>query len=255
MLKNISYNEAISKVIIDNGGMATSKQIIQNISKYRQLTGLTPEATIKSELGRNRKFAKIGIDLYSLAEDAGKFKSLDKDLFLQEIEIIKEENTEINPEIKQRLHSQIQGMLLEIGNLNGFQTYTPNKNWTFNNKPLKDLASMQTLPSFTYPRVIDAVKDIDVLWFNDDEFPYPVWAWEVENSTDFRDGIIKFTELSFFKTKFNFLAPENKKNKYDKEISRPIFKTIRENCNFYSMEKVQSSYEATLKNDELKLFT
>ena len=66
MLKNISYNEAISKVIIDNGGMATSKQIIQNISKYRQLTGLTPEATIKSELGRNRKFAKIGIQLASI---------------------------------------------------------------------------------------------------------------------------------------------------------------------------------------------
>ncbi|MBI5079246.1 hypothetical protein HZB06_01040 [Candidatus Wolfebacteria bacterium] len=253
----ISYVNAIVSVIKNNNGIATTKQILEQISKFRPLTGKTPEATILSELGRNRKFAKIGAGVWSLAENKNNFSEINNLSFQKDLEIISKENNADNKELAlstERLHAQIQGMLLEIGNVNGFQTYTPNKNSTFNNKPLKNLATISEIPSFTYNRIIRAVRHIDVLWFTEDKEPFPAFAWEVENSTNFRDGLIKFTELNFFKTKFYFLAPENKINKFKEEIARPIFKNIEKSCDFYSIERVKQSYQSTLDNEELRIF-
>lgn len=258
--KIISYTDAIASVIENNNGIATTRQILDQISNFRPLTGKTPEATILSELGRSRRFAKIGVGVWALAEHKNDFVETNNTLFQKDIDIVSESiqrNNINNKEIElsaERLHGQIQGMLLEIGNVNGFRTYTPNKNATFNNKPLKNLSTLGDIPNFTYERIIRAVRYIDVLWFTNDKEPFPVFAWEVENSTNFRDGLIKFTELNFFKTHFYFLAPENKINKFQEEISRPLFKEIKSTCDFYSMERVRRSYQSTLENEELKIF-
>ena len=256
--KIISYSNAIALVIKNNGGIATTKQILEQISKYRLLTGKTPEASIKAEVGRSRRFAKIGAGVWALAEDEKKFEDIDTGLFQKDLKKISKQETQSNKKevdlSAERLHPKVQGMLLEIGNVNGFQTYSPDKNWTFNNKPLKKLATLDSVPRFTYDRVINSVRNIDVLWFTNDEEPFPSFAWEVETTTNFRSGLIKFTELQFFKTKFYFLASEDRINKFREEIRRPIFKGIRDSCEFYSIEKVQKSYQATLENDELKLF-
>lgn len=253
----VSYTDAIATVIKTNNGIATTRQVLDQISKFRPLTGKTPEATILSELGRSRRFAKIGVGVWALAENKNNFSEVNNISFQKDLDIISEKNNADDKEIvlsTERMHAQIQGMLLEIGNVNGFQTYTPNKNSTFNNKPLKNLSSLEDIPNFTYERIIRAVRYIDVLWFTNDKEPFPVFAWEVENSTNFRDGLIKFTELNFFKTHFYFLAPETKINKFQEEVSRPIFKEIKKSCDFYSMERVKQSYQSTLENEELRIF-
>jgi|GEM_PF-538278 len=253
----ISYPDAIASVIKNNNGIATTRQILEQISNFRPLTGKTPEATIKSELWRSRRFAKIGAGVWAEAGQEKNFLDVNNSSFQKDLDIISRENNFNENEIissTERLHAQIQGMLLEIGNVNGFQTYTPNKNWTFNNKPLKTLSTLDDIPNFTYERIIKSIRHIDVLWFTNDKEPFPVFAWEVENSTNFRDGLIKFTELQFFKTNFYFLAPENKINKFQEEISRPIFKEIKKTCEFFSMERVKQSYQSTLDNEELKMF-
>lgn len=255
--KIISYTDAIATVIKNNNGIATTRQILDQISNFRPLTGKTPEATILSELGRSRRFAKVGVGVWALFEDRNNFSEANNTSFQKDLNIISEQININNKEIvssTERLHAKIQGMLLEIGNVNGFQTYTPNKNATFNNKPLKNLSTLENIPNFTYERIIRAVRYIDVLWFTKDKYPFPVFAWEVENSTNFRDGLIKFTELNFFKTHFYFLAPENKIGKFQEEISRPIFNDIKKSCDFYSMERVKQSYQSTLENEELKIF-
>ena len=256
--KIISYSDAIALVIKNNAGIATTQQIVDQVSKFRTLTGKTPEASIKAEVGRSRRFAKIGAGVWALAKDEKKFENIDTGLFQKDLKKISEQETQFDKKevdlSADRLHPKIQGMLLEIGNVNGFQTYTPNKNWVFDNKPLNKLATLDNIPEFTYNRIIKAVKHIDVLWFTNDEDPFPAFAWEVETSTNFRDGLIKFTELQFFKTQFYFLASENRINKFQEEIKRPIFKGIKKSCDFYSIEKVKKSYQATLENDEVKLF-
>src|SRR5205085_11430837 len=44
--------------------------------------------------------------------------------------------------VEESLHSVLQGRLLDIGNIRGFQTYCPNKSKKFNNSKLSDIATL-----------------------------------------------------------------------------------------------------------------
>ncbi len=57
----ITYSEAIEKVMIDNGGFAPLKLIYQNIEKYRQKTGETPDNTIQERVQRDGRFTRIAL--------------------------------------------------------------------------------------------------------------------------------------------------------------------------------------------------
>ncbi|MDX9742335.1 MAG: hypothetical protein RBT59_00810 [Arcobacteraceae bacterium] len=46
-INDLTYSEAIEKVILDNGGYAPLKYIYDNIEKYRKKTVLTPDNTIQ----------------------------------------------------------------------------------------------------------------------------------------------------------------------------------------------------------------
>lgn len=58
-------------------------------------------------------------------------------------------------------------MLIEIGNMEGFDTYTPDVNGIFDNKEIGKLATLKEVPPFTYDRIIkNSIKFVDVIWFN-----------------------------------------------------------------------------------------
>jgi hypothetical protein len=62
----LTYAEAIEKVMIDNGGFAPLKLIYQNIEKYREKTGLTPDNSIQERVQRDDRFTRIGLGVYAL---------------------------------------------------------------------------------------------------------------------------------------------------------------------------------------------
>ncbi len=64
----ITYSEAIEKVMIDNGGFAPLKLIYQNIEKYRQKTGETPDNTIQERVQRDDRFTRIALGVYALTD-------------------------------------------------------------------------------------------------------------------------------------------------------------------------------------------
>lgn len=68
-----------------------------------------------------RHFFPLGIGVWGLA----KYKH---------ILTAKELPAKTQQEKKERMHAKIQGMLLELGNQRGLDTYTNDKSWTFNNK-------------------------------------------------------------------------------------------------------------------------
>lgn len=66
--KDLTYSEAIEKVIIDNGGYASLKYIYENIEKYRKKTGLTPDNTIQERVQRDNRFTRIAKGVYALTD-------------------------------------------------------------------------------------------------------------------------------------------------------------------------------------------
>lgn len=66
--KELTYSEAIEKVMLDNGGYAPLKLIYENIEKYRKKTGLTPDNTIQERVQRDERFTRIALGVYGLTE-------------------------------------------------------------------------------------------------------------------------------------------------------------------------------------------
>lgn len=232
---DLTYNDAIEKVLLNNGYFAPLKTIYKEIWKYKdksKIRGLTPDATIQKQVQVEDRFTKIGKGVYALTEFLDKLEN-SKNEFLKEPEKI-------------RQHATIQGMLLEIGNDRAeiTDTYTNDKKWVFENKTLGSLATLKSVPPFTYENIIkDSVSYVDVIWFNKRGFPSQIF--EVEHSTDFRDALVKFTELQDFKTNFYCVSSFNRKSKFLKEKEKSAFHSISDRVDFLSYEQIEENYKKT----------
>ncbi|MGA2916216.1 MAG: hypothetical protein ABSE89_09355 [Sedimentisphaerales bacterium] len=236
MLKKImTYSEAIEKVLLDNNYFAPLKKIYREINKYRPLTGKTPFNTIQERVQRDPRFTKIGLGVYALTE------------YLNQLPRVPDAKTK--QEKENRVHFSVIGMLLEIGNTEGYETYSPNKNAIFENKTLSSLMTVDSCPEFTFQQLIGRIKFIDVLWFNDRAFPK--FAFEVQTTPQFRDIFVKYADLVDFYTTFYTISRLEYKHKYERELSRPIFKEIRKRCFFKSFEQVDNLYLKSLEKAKI----
>jgi len=87
----------------------------------------------------------------------------------------------IEPRKKEYTHSIIQGMLIELGNLLGYDTYSADQAPEYRDTTIGELATFDSLPEFTSKRILNTVRQIDVIWLEDE---FPVCCFEVEHSTD-----------------------------------------------------------------------
>lgn len=112
------------------------------------------------------------------------------DLFASPPKVTKGINT-----IEQSFHAILQGRLLEIGNIRGFQTFCPNKSKVFNKRLLSELATLETCPNLQFSDY-DTLRQIDVLWFRErGSNLIPECGFEVEISTGTWSGVGRLASL------------------------------------------------------------
>lgn len=113
---------------------------------------------------------------------------------------------------EQSLHTIVQGRLLEIGNIRGYQTYCPNKSKKFNSKPLADIATLKTCPSLQFSQY-NLLRQIDVLWFRERGQNYiPECGFEVEISTGTWSGFGRLaTLIDYENTRLYIISEDIKK--------------------------------------------
>ena len=101
----ITFSEAIEKVMLANGYFASLQHIYKEFPNYRALTGKTPFNTIQERVQRDIRFTRIGVGVYGLTE------------FLHKIQ-----KAEMPKKKKERIefqHSRIQGMFQLLQTTNG----------------------------------------------------------------------------------------------------------------------------------------
>lgn len=233
---DLTYSEAIEKVMLDNGYYAPLKLIYREIWKYKSKVGVrgkTPDYTIQERVQRDKRFTRIGLGVYALTD------------FLHKLP------NEIEPKTKQdakeRTHARIQGMLLEIGNQRTeiAETYTNDKKFVFENKMLGHLATLPAIPPFTYENLVkETVRFFDVIWFNHRGFPHTLF--EVEDSSNFRDALVKFSEVRDFSAEFYCVAEEERQTKFNLEIGKSAFRDISSRVKFATYEMVENDYKNLL---------
>jgi hypothetical protein len=97
--------------------------------------------------------------------------------------------------VEERLHSVIQGRLIEIGNIRGFHTFCPDKTKKFNDVELGNIATLEKCPQLQFSDY-ELLRKIDVIWFKEKgKNLIPENAFEVELSTGTWSGVGRLSTL------------------------------------------------------------
>ncbi len=231
MSKTTQHQQVID-VMSRNGGYATLGFLYQNVDVSSWRTK-TPFKSINRIVQDERFFFKIRPGLWALKQ--------------HRLQVLKKFNIEQEKiaESTQFSHSYYQGLVVEIGNIKGYQTFIPNqdKNKLFLNTPLGQISSLKQILPFSYDSFVKRAQNIDVIWFNDRKMPASFF--EIEHSTDIYNSLLKFSDLRDFYSTFCIVADEARKREYQSKLSTTSFETIRSRIMFLSYEALSQVHTNT----------
>ena len=230
MPKSIPQYEYVIEVMKENGGYATLGYLNQTVDTSNWKTK-TPFASIR-RIVQDKKdiFFKIKPGLWALKSE--------KETVLKKFDILKD-----TPKTQEEFnHTYYQGLLVDIGNLKGYNTFVPNqdKNRNYLNKPLKNVTKVKEIYKFSYEEIIGKAKTVDVIWFNDRKLPYSFF--EVEHSTDFYNSFLKYQELQDFYSFFYIVSSVKKKKQFESKINGTAFKDMKKRIKFMNYDEVSDMH-------------
>lgn len=216
------------------GGYATLGDLYHLVDTKSWATK-TPNESIRRIVQQSGEIFKIQPGLWALEEC--------REEVMRKFDIEPQEEKSV----ERFTHGYYQGLIIEIGNMKHYTTYVPaqDQNRKFIEKPLKDICSTIHIPAFSYKELTDRARTVDVIWFNERNMPDTFF--EVEHSTDIQNSITKFCDLQDFNSCFLIVAPQNRKEQFDKVISRTAFKDVKKRVSFSSYESIYRQYELMCK--------
>jgi len=210
--------EKVIKTMKDNNGFATLGFLNQNVDISDWKTK-TPFASIRRIVQDVNYFFKIKLGLWALKTYKHKLLF---DVF-PNIKISENQKKELD-------YTYFQGLLIEIGNLKGFETFVPyqDKNKKYLGLPLLNYTNIDKFYEFGYENIIRRAITIDVSWFNERKMPNSFF--EVEHSTNIQNSLLKFVNLQDFNVNFFIVADGTRKKEFDDKINNfNAFKIIKKN--------------------------
>jgi len=227
--------EQVIDVMRRNGGYATLGYLNQNVNVSEWKTK-TPFASIRRIVQDERFFFRIKPGLWALKECRN--------------DVLKKFNIEISGKKSEEFnHTYYQGLLVEIGNLNNYNTYIPpqDKNKLFLEKKLGSIARISSIYEFSFPEIVNRAKTIDVIWFNKRKLPDSFF--EIEHTTDIQNSLLKFFDLQDYFSNFYIVSAKEREQEFFKKIKFNAFENLQTRVKF-----IEYNYVAELhtKTAELK---
>ncbi len=223
----MKQHEAVILAMKQNGGYATLGQLYQTAPKIpgSEWGTKTPFASIRRIVQQHNEFFKVRPGLWALTSEKEKV-----------LRLFSGDRTQ--PKEREYSHYFFQGLVAEIGNLKGFQTFVPaqDKNKPYARQKLGEVASLSKFYEFTYNEVLRKAQTIDVSWFNIRK--YPNSFFEIEHSTDIYNSLLKFVELQDFRTNFYIVADSQRQAEFGSKISMSAFAPIKSFVKFWDYESV-----------------
>lgn len=232
--KKLTQAQQVIEALRKNGGYATLGKLYHLVDTRLWATK-TPNESIRRIVQLSNEIFRVQPGLWALSEY--------REEVMRKLDI---KSRDAKSE-EMFTHSYFQGLIIEIGNMKHFTTYVPaqDQNRKFLERPLKDVCSTIQIPQFSYECITNRAKTVDVIWFNDREMPNSFF--EVEHSTDIQNSVTKFCDLQDFYSRFYIIAPQNRKEQFDKVLERTAFRDMKGRILFHSYESVLGQYELMCK--------
>ena len=124
---------------------------------------------------------------------------------------------------EESIHTVLQGRLLEIGKIRGFQTFCPNKSRRFNGLPLSNFSTLEQCPRLQFSEY-DTLRQIDILWFRERGNNFiPECGFEVEISTGTWSGVGRLATLIDYTTTRLYVISDDEKKFHQAMSSFPEY--------------------------------
>ena len=248
----MTWEESILWVVKQKGGVASLQDLYTSVPALLTQTQTRDSAhSIRAYLRRLKQkslIKQVGLSLYALCDVSPENPFYETALSESDVE------RALSSIPKNAVHGFIEGMLIDLGNFIGTETYTPDKHIVFNGKPLNELCSQRRLPNFTYKEIVESTAMIDVMWLKDG---FPIKTFDVEQTTDFKSALLRAYQLRYFNTQFFVVAPEQRRESYQKRLLLKPFSEIRHAVSFLSYQEVYDAYrnmmhiKPTMKNNRI----
>lgn len=236
-LTKVKQHEAVIKAMRESGGYATLGHLYRTalLVPDCQWGTKTPFASIRRIVQEHEEFFRIRPGLWALESE--------RETVMAKLAINEKADARESEKFN---HSYYQGLLVEIGNLKEYETFIPpqDKNRHFLERRLAEIATMKEFYGFTYESLLRRARTVDVSWFNRRKFPKAFF--EVEHSTDMRNSLLKFMDFEDFRIKFHIVAAEARRREFDDKMSSPTFLSIRDVVKFLSYDKLAEWHTRTV---------
>lgn len=237
--------EAVIQTIENLGGIATLGLINQHVFEIKdcQWKSKTPFASIRRIVRNTPGIYRIKPGLYALESHR---KELEANGF-----IVETAKNATSKTLQNFTHAYYQGLLIEIGNMKGLDTFVPNqdkgKHYT-QQLTLGQMRSIQDIPPFSYENLVQRSSTIDVIWFNKRKMPSSFF--EVEHSTDIQNSLLKYVDLQDFNVRMVIVADEKRKQEFTKKLGETAFSAIAKRVKFLNYKSLELQYNQELIRKE-----
>ncbi len=211
------------------------------IAKIKIANNPTWQATIRRVVRQYRIFEPLGKGVYRLSEEIS----------------IKPEPQEFTKELEIN-HGIAQGMLLTLGKIYGYETYTPPRDQTirtFQNRLLRDFVTVSDCTNIFKGPNLSKIREIDALWFNEDDYGlFPSYAFEVEETTKVKSGLDRLLKIpTRFQCRLFVIGPSNNEKKlFEKYICQTPFRNFKDRFQFKLYIELERLYNSALKHCEYR---
>jgi hypothetical protein len=151
-------------------------------------------------------------------------------------------------------HGIAQGMLVTIGKIYGYETYTPPRDQTtriFQGKPLSDFVTVADCTDVFRGPNVSKIREIDALWFDEDDYGlFPAYAFEVEETTGVKSGLDRLLKIPRrYLVQLYIIGPSMKeKELFDRFVNQTPFRSFRDRFLFRYYKELEELYNLAVKH-------
>jgi hypothetical protein len=236
--------EAVIQTIEKVGGMATLGQLYKEVLKISdcEWQTKTPLASIRRIVQTRKEIYRIKAGLYGLVSHRPQIEARGI--------VAETKDNRGSPELLRSDHTYYQGLLLLLGNLRGRKCWSPNqdKGKLFLNRTIDSLRTLKQMPAFSYDRLVHRSSTIDAIWFNKREMPDSFF--EVEQSTDIQNSLLKYNDLQDFHARMFIVAHTKRRNEYEAKLNYSAFEDIKSRVKFVDYDRLVKEYEHAVETSQ-----
>jgi len=154
-------------------------------------------------------------------------------------------------------HGEQQGMLLQLGRICGYETFTNATDRTVRKMgavPIAEFTTVRNDSESLRGLPLERIRNIDIMWMAEDaEGLYPMYAFEVEESTKVKNGLLRLLKIPHrYGTRLYIVGRgEEEANLYRRYVEESPFREHAERLRFRKYEDVRAFHASATKFDKV----